>query len=133
MDYEYDGTCVRVVDGDTVILRVSKTFTQDVDFGFYVKDSMSLTKTAEVSFRLNGINAPEMGGSQKAAGQIAKAALERIILGKPLHVVSHKADKYGRWLADVYLTGDSVSVQQKLLNLKVVSPWDGTGPKPTPT
>ena len=131
MDYSYDGTCVRVIDGDTVILRLAKTFAQEVDFGFYVRDTMSLTKTAEVTFRLNGINAPETIGATKAAGLAAKAALESLLVGKPLRVVSHKTDKYGRWLADIYLPGDKVTVSQRMIERGFAASWDGTGPKPT--
>lgn len=130
MDYSYDGTCVRVIDGDTVVLRLAKTFTQDVDFGFYVRDTVALTKTAEVTFRLNGINAPETIGATKAAGLASKAALEALIAGKALRVVSHKTDKYGRWLADIYLPGDTVSVSQKLVAGGFALPWNGNGAKP---
>lgn len=130
MDYVYDATCVRVIDGDTVVLHLVKTFTQDVDFGFFVKDAMTLTKTAEVTFRLNGINTPEIVGLSKTAGLAAKSALELMIVGQNLRVVSHKPDKYGRWLADIYLPNDTVSVNQRLVKLGLALPWDGQGPKP---
>ncbi len=130
MDYTYDGTCVRVIDGDTVVLRLAKTFMQDVDFGFYVKDTMALTKSAEVTFRLNGINTPEVTGPSRAVGLAAKAALEGMIAGKALRVVSHKADKYGRWLADIYVQGETVSVNQRMVDGKFALPWGGNGPKP---
>lgn len=130
MDYTYDGTCVRVIDGDTVVLRLAKTFMQDVDFGFYVKDTMALTKSAEVTFRLNGINTPEVTGPSRAVGLAAKAALEGMIAGKALRVVSHKADKYGRWLADIYVQGETDSVNQRMVDGKFALPWGGNGPKP---
>lgn len=130
MDYKYDGTCVRVIDGDTVVIHLSKTFTQEVDFGFRILDKMSLTKTAEVTFRLNGLNAPEVVGSQKPLGLTSKAALEEMILGKNLQVISHKPDKYGRWLAEVYVQGDSLSVNQRMVDGGFALPWDGNGAKP---
>lgn len=101
MDYTYDGTCVRVIDGDTVVLRLAKTFTLDVDFGFHVKDTVSLAKSADVTFRLNGLNTPEIVGPSKEIGLATKVALEGRVVGKPLRAVFHKADKYGRWLADI--------------------------------
>jgi len=119
-----------VIDGDTVVLRLAKTFTQDVDFGFHVKDTMALTKTAEVTFRLNGINTPEVTGPSRAVGLAAKAALEGMLTGKTLRVVSHKADKYGRWLADIYVQGETVSVNQRMIDGKFALPWGGNGPKP---
>lgn len=130
MDYTYDGTCVRVIDGDTVVLRLAKTFTLDVDFGFHVKDTMALTKSAEITFRLNGINTPEVVGASKTAGLAAKTALEGMIVGKSLRVVSHKPDKYGRWLADIYVQGETASVNQRMIDGGFALPWDGNGPKP---
>ncbi len=130
IDYTYDGTCVRVIDGDTVVLRLAKTFTLDVDFGFHVKDTMALTKSAEITFRLNGINTPEVVGASKTAGLAAKTALEGMIVGKSLRVVSHKPDKYGRWLADIYVQGETVNVNQRMIEGGFAVPWDGTGPKP---
>lgn len=130
MDYTYEGTCVRVIDGDTVVLRLAKTFTLDVDFGFHVKDTMALTKSAEITFRLNGINTPEVVGASKTAGLAAKAALEGMIVGKSLRVVSHKPDKYGRWLADIYVQGETASVNQRMIEGGFALPWDGNGPKP---
>lgn len=130
MDYTYEGTCVRVIDGDTVVLRLAKTFTLDVDFGFHVKDTMALTKSAEITFRLNGINTPEVVGASKTAGLAAKTALEGMIVGKSLRVVSHKPDKYGRWLANVYVQGETASVNQRMIEGGFALPWDGNGPKP---
>ena len=130
---EYDGVCVRVIDGDTLVLRLTHTFTQEVDFGFYVKDSVSLTKTAEVSFRLFGINAPETHGPTKARGEAAKSALEELVTGVPLRVVSYKPDKYGRGLGDLYAKGPNgveVHVNHSLIATGHAIPWNGTGLKP---
>jgi endonuclease YncB( thermonuclease family) len=63
-------------------------------------------------------------------GLAAKAALEGMIAGKALRVVSHKADKYGRWLADIYVQGETVSVNQRMVDGKFALPWGGNGPKP---
>jgi endonuclease YncB( thermonuclease family) len=106
--YEYAGTLVRVIDGDTVVLSLRRTIVAEIDFGFYVKDKLSLDKTAEVTFRLKGINTPEVVGENKAAGLAAKAFLTDLLVGKPLRVVSYKADKYGRWLADIFVGVDGV-------------------------
>ena len=129
MEYQYDGVCVRVIDGDTVVLRLSKTFTQGVDFGFHILDTMTLTKTADVIFRMNGINTPEIIGAEKTRGLAAKTALEGLLANQTLRVVSHKTDKYGRWLADIFI-GD-VNVSQEMIDLGHAVAWDGKGPKPT--
>ncbi len=109
--YEYSGTLIRVVDGDTVVLSLTKKITLEVDFGFYVK-------VAEVDFRLKGINTPEIRGETKERGIAAKAHLLGLLSAKPLRVVSYKTDKYGRWLAEIFVTVDGVekSVNQLMID-----------------
>lgn len=101
--YEYVATVARVVDGDTVHMVLTKTFTLPVDFGFNIKDTVLLQKSAEIDFRLAGINAPEMHAPTLAAGQAAKAELIRLLGLGALRVLTAKADKYGRWLATIYV------------------------------
>jgi endonuclease YncB( thermonuclease family) len=94
------GTVNSVVDGDTLIL----------DNGIVV--------------RLVGIQAPHLalgraGEIDWPKGAEAKAALEGIALGKPvlLRYGGSQKDRYGRELAQVYVTGDTpVWVQQAMLN-----------------
>lgn len=102
--YEYQATVNRVIDGDTVILNLQRTFTLDVDFGFRIKDSIQFTKTAVQDFRLLGINAPEVVGENKVKGLEAKAELTRLLSQGEIRVVSTGQDKYGRWLAVLYVT-----------------------------
>jgi endonuclease YncB( thermonuclease family) len=102
--YEYQATVHRVIDGDTVYLKLSRTFTLDVDFGFRIQDSIEFTKTTVQDFRLAGINAPEITGENKIKGLEAKAELARILALGPIRVVSTGQDKYGRWLAVLYVT-----------------------------
>jgi len=99
-DYEYSATLSRVVDGDTCYLRLEKEFSFDIDFGFNILDKMTLKKSTVMDFRLYGINTPEM---KTPDGPKAKAELTRLLGLGTLRVVSHKADKYGRWLADIYV------------------------------
>lgn len=98
--YEYSATVERVVDGDTVYLKLEKTFEMDVDFGFGIIDHVSLRKNTTMDFRLFGINAPEM---KTPDGPKAKAELERLLKLGSLRVISYKPDKYGRWLADIFV------------------------------
>lgn len=123
--YEYAGTLVRVVDGDTVVLSLRRTIVVDIDFGFYVKDKLSLDKTAEVTFRLKGVNAPEVVGENKAQGLAAKAFLTDLLVTKPLKVVSYKTDKYGRWLADIFIAVDGAekSVSQLMIEAGHAVPY----------
>lgn len=99
--YEYKATLVRVVDGDTVRLRV--------DVGFYM--------TAELAFRLAGINTPEMIGAAATAGAAARDALAGLLASAPtLRVQTTRADKYGRWLVTIFLP-DGTNVNEKLIEL----------------
>ena len=74
--YSYDATVVRVVDGDTVRLKLSKIFTQQIDFGFHITENMSTSKSVEMNFRLLGVDTPEVRGKERPAGLKVKAALE---------------------------------------------------------
>lgn len=87
--YTYTCKLVKVIDGDTVIL--------DVDLGFHV--------TVRETFRLEGINAPEMDTD---AGKDARNFLLGVLGGYGLIIDSTKAirrEKYGRWLATIRLNG----------------------------
>jgi len=98
--YEYAATVDRVVDGDTVHLKLEKTFSMEVDFGFGILDHIELKKNTIMDFRLFGINAPEKSTPE---GPKATAELTRLLGLGTLRVVSYKPDKYGRWLADIYV------------------------------
>lgn len=77
----------RVIDGDTAVIRI--------DMGNKI--------TWRESFRLNGIDTPERG----SAGYDEAAAYLRKLLAVGLSKVeTFKPDKYGRWLADLYVTSD---------------------------
>jgi len=101
--YEYEAELVRVVDGDTIILRLHKDFMFPVDFGFNISDEVHLHKSSVQTFRLLGINTPEVVGEEKVKGLQAKEALVRFIENATLRVVSHGKDKYGRWLGTLYM------------------------------
>lgn len=79
--------CVRVVDGDTVDLRI--------DLGFYL--------TAALRFRLLGVDTPERG--QPGWAEATDFARQWIAARTTLRVQTHKSDSFGRWLGDLY-SGD---------------------------
>ena len=105
MSYEYDAEVVRVIDGDTVRLRV----TRDFDFGFYVKER----KTYEGNFRLLGINAPELYGQVTDFGLKSKNRLIELLAGKAVKAITYKPDKYGRWLVELFV--DGININQQLV------------------
>lgn len=89
MTYEYLATVISVYDGDTI--------TVSVDLGFHISQTMSV--------RLARINSPEVRGSSSTEGLEARDYLRSILLGKKVTLVTYKdsKEKYGRYLADVYL------------------------------
>lgn len=92
---------VSVVDGDTCDILI------DLGFGVSVKQR----------FRLAGINTPERGqpGFDEAKMFLAT------YLGIPAVIHSIKLDKYGRFLADIYVNG--ISVNQALLAQGLAVPY----------
>ncbi|MBI3362048.1 MAG: thermonuclease family protein [Chloroflexi bacterium] len=89
--YSYKAKVARVVDGDTLYL--------DIDLG--------LTVRTITDVRLVGVNTPEVVGQDKEAGLKAKAYVEQALpAGSTVYVTTYKAEKYGRYLADIwYLPG----------------------------
>lgn len=85
MTYEYRHVdVVRVIDGDTIRL--------DIDMG-------NCVRWAE-SFRLLGIDTPERGTPGAAE---ATAFLNDLVTQGLSRIVTHKPDKFGRWLVDVFV------------------------------
>ena len=116
MIFEYVAKVARVVDGDTLWMLV--------DLGFGIQ--------ANLEFRLYGLNTPEVIGATKVAGLAAKVELERLLSLGTLRIITHKADKYGRWLAEIFvrpLNGVEISVNQALLTTGFAKPYFGEGAK----
>lgn len=73
----------RVVDGDTIDVII--------DMGFYI--------FTEQRLRLNGVDTPERG---KPGYDAASAFVAAKLKGMKFKLITHKGDKYGRFLADVF-------------------------------
>jgi len=99
----------RVIDGDTVDVTL--------DLGF--------TVFSEVRLRLFGINAPEAKGATKAAGLAAANQLRQLIpVGSDVRIETLKCtEKYGRWLAKVYVGVDCVNEQMVAGGFAVVAEY----------
>lgn len=119
MIFEYHAKATRVVDGDTVWL--------DVDLGFGIHTNSD--------FRLYGINTPEVVGATRTAGLASKVELERLLALGSLRIETYKADesdKYGRWLATLYVTqkdGSEVNINALLVKGNFAKVYFGKGPK----
>lgn len=102
--YTYKAKILSVYDGDTC--------TADIQLGFYVI-------AHKVKLRLYGINTPEIRGGTaetKKAGITARDWLRDKVLGKEVILKSFGKGKYGRWLVDIYLDEDTVSLNQQLID-----------------
>lgn len=108
--FRYDYVEVlRVIDGDTVELKIdmgNNTFWTD-------------------KFRLKGIDAPEMHGETAVAGIISKGYLERFLAEGIRYVKTHKEDKFGRCLVEIYDEGLGVCVNEQMLIAGHATPYDG--------
>ena len=92
--YKYNAKITKVVDGDTV--------DAEVDLGFNVKMNLR--------FRLANINTAELKSKDQAEAHRAQDAKRFVIdkaLGASVLIESEKDDKYGRWLAKIYLSDGS--------------------------
>lgn len=99
--FEYRAVVTKVYDGDTI--------TCDVDLGFGVS-------LRGQTFRLAGIDAPEVKGLSRLRGLESRDYLRELILDKEVILRTRKDSKgkYGRWIATV-LTLDGVTVNQKIV------------------
>ena len=90
--YNYNATCVRVVDGDTIDAMI------DLGFGVHVKKRI----------RLAGINAPESRTRNKVEKKLGLAAKERLIemldgAANCFELESQELGKYGRVLGRLHI------------------------------
>lgn len=107
----YDAKVLSVHDGDTGTFQI--------DLGLRV--------SVTTPVRLNGINAPELsepGGKPSRDHLIWLTRSGQVVL----KTYKDPTDKYGRWLADVFVGG--VNLCQQMIADGFAVAWDGTGPKP---
>jgi endonuclease YncB( thermonuclease family) len=108
----YTATVERVIDGDTLAVRVPVWIGQDL----------------RVLVRVRGIDAPERKSRCAAERQLAKCAsayLAAMVSGGPVRLSRISGGKYfGRALADV-TTAEGNDVARRLLSRKLVRPYRG--------
>ncbi len=117
----YTDEVVRVIDGDTFVIRANWNPYPDLDW----------------KIRILGIDTPEKGklaDCQRERDLSAKAqALSESLIaqsGNRVTLTNVQHDKYGgRLNADVYLS-NGTSLAQQLIANKVAKPYNGNGPKP---
>jgi micrococcal nuclease len=101
----------KVIDGDTVDL--------DIDLGFGV--------TLSHRVRLKDVDAAETRTKdliEKAEGLAAKVWIEKELSREGEWVIeTTKEDKYGRILGTLYLVGDPVTLNERMLNEGIAKPY----------
>lgn len=86
--FTYAATVLRVIDGDTLVVSIRVTP------GVVLEEKL----------RLRGLDCPEL---DTAAGKAAKRFVDGLLApGAELVLTTTKPDKYDRYLADVFLSGD---------------------------
>jgi len=108
--YQYKAKIIKVYDGDTV--------TAEIDLGFDIK--------YKTSVRLIGIDTPELRSKYMLEKELAKNArgyLEDLIYEKEVTLITHKDDKYGRYLCDIYL--DELNINNEMIRIGYARPYDG--------
>lgn len=107
--YIRHATVLRVVDGDTAEF--------DVDLGCDIHINMTC--------RFNGINAPE---SNTKAGKVSKSWLEQKLPPNTpvvIQTVADEKEKYGRYLASVYLPNSTTSVNDEMVKNGLAVSYNG--------
>jgi micrococcal nuclease len=104
-------TIKKIVDGDTIDV--------DIDLGFGI--------TISHRVRLKGIDAAEtrtLDLEEKTKGLAAKEWLEKELSREGEWIIeTTKEDKYGRILGTLYLVGDPVTVNERMLNEGIAEPY----------
>jgi micrococcal nuclease len=110
--YLYSATVTHVIDGDTIDCIV------DLGFSVSVKER----------FRLYGIDTPEKTSKIETVRILAENATKFVrdsIDGKPITIESVEKDKYGRWLAKIYMGATSPTLNEQLVTLGLAKAYFG--------
>lgn len=114
--FTYGFQLVKVVDGDTVDVSI------DLGFGVWIRERL----------RLSYIDAPESRTSnvlEKKAGLQVKSFIEdKLSSGEFLLNTSKSNDKYGRFMATIFI--DNVSLNQELVDLGYARVYHGEKKQP---
>jgi micrococcal nuclease len=108
MNYIYKATVLKVIDGDTFDLLI--------DLGYHT--------FIQKRIRLDGVDTPEVRGEERPEGLISKAAVEELIGGQEVRVISvRERDKYGRNIARILFGENDVDLTDYLLDNKLGEPY----------
>ena len=101
----------RIIDGDTIDVEI------DLGFGITLSHRVRLKDIDAAETRTKDLK-------EKAEGLMAKEWLEKE-LSKPGEwiIETTKDDKYGRILGTLYLVGDPVTLNERMLNEGIAEPY----------
>lgn len=114
------GRVIKVYDADTITIASKLPYDASPLYRF--------------SVRLNGIDAPEMKGKgvseeEKECAIEARDFVFKLIFNKDVKLMNVQSEKYGRILADVYVEGYTVSLNELLLEKRYAVKYDGGSKK----
>jgi endonuclease YncB( thermonuclease family) len=112
------GRVIKVYDGDTITIASTIPIKKSPLYRF--------------SVRLNGIDTPEIKGSdeiEKRVALIARDALSEKILYKDVELINVQTEKYGRLLAEVVFNGENMN--EWMITQRFAVKYDG-GTKKSP-
>jgi micrococcal nuclease len=105
--YQYEAIVEKVIDGDTVDIFV------DLGFSVWYRERI----------RLIGIDAPE---KKFPYGKVVLSYLTKTLSGKKVFLDVTKKDKYGRYLAQIYLSkNDTESINDSLIKNNMAKAYYG--------
>ena len=119
-------TIDRVIDGDTIVANVTKSWTHTEDIGFHGTATTTGASTYVQRLRLNRINASPKStdaGRKAMARVIALTAGELFISTVGPYVYRDE------WMAEV-VNADGVNVSDQLVLEGLAVYWNGLGPRP---
>jgi len=101
----------RVIDGDTVDLNI------DLGFGITISHRVRLKDIDAAETRTKDLE-------EKAEGIKARLWLEKELSREGEWIIdTYREDKYGRILGTLYLVGDPVTVNERMLNEEIAKPY----------
>ena len=103
--YTYSAIVERVIDGDTIDVSI--------DLGFKISHRIRL--------RLAGIDAAEVSSER---GKVTRDMLRATLDGRRVKITTYSPDKYGRYLAEVWVESE-VSINRQLIDNGVVKAYSG--------
>lgn len=116
--YEYRALVVKIVDGDTLDV--------DIDLGLTVW-------RRDERLRLFGIDTPDKNPKKAAATEFVKSLLvpgDEVVIRTYKPRKTEEKGKYGRYLATIIIPGQSMTLNDMLVEEGYALPYDGTGPRP---